>query len=138
MVENTEKFGAELKRLGFREAEILQSGKIPLLVAGALHDVSAGVSELSNLSSGIELLKSGWVVPTIRSAGVRAIGASALRRIADEVGAIAGEAGNFRRAALCGHARGVVHGERGAGHEGSNPIDLPAAENFALTSPGTW
>lgn len=101
MIEDVEEFGAELEVFVFGEAEILERGEVPLLVAGPLDDVAAGVAELPDLRGQNELLKGGRVIPAIGRAGVRAVGASALGGIADEIGTIAREAGDFRSAALC-------------------------------------
>lgn len=134
VIEDVEKLRAELEILVFSETEVFHGGEVPLLVAGPLNDVAAGVAKLADLGAGIEFLERGWVVPAIWGAGVGAVGASAFGGIADEVGTITGETGNFRRAALRGDSRGIVNREGRAGLEGGDAVDLPATEDDSLPS----
>ena len=46
MVEDIKEFGTELDIFGFRDAEILEDGEIPIRIARADADVAAGVAEL--------------------------------------------------------------------------------------------
>ncbi len=92
MVENVKEFSAELNRLALRKAEILQSRKVPLLVAGTLCDVASSVAELSELGVGIEPLEAAGADPAIGCSSARSVvGACALCEVADPVRPIAGK-----------------------------------------------
>src|SRR5579863_54951 len=83
VIENVEEFGAELQVPRFRQFEILQRGKIPLLHAGTGHDIAACIAELPGLSNWIEPLKRSRIEPAIRSSSMRAVRANTRGGIAD-------------------------------------------------------
>src|SRR5579863_3943528 len=83
VIENVEEFGAELQVFRFRQAEILQRGKIPLLHAGSGDDIASGISKLPGLGDWIEPLKRSRIEPAVRSSGMRAVRATARGGIAD-------------------------------------------------------
>ena len=93
LVEDVEELRADLERFGFLDAEVLDGRKIPLGEARALHHVAAFVTEPLRLAVGLKLLESGGVEP-FRG------GARTVVWIPEQVGAVAGEAGNFRGSAL--------------------------------------
>src|SRR5581483_11257085 len=122
VIPDVEKFRAELQILRFREAEVLDRREIPLLESRTLHDVSSGVTELPGIGGGIKPLERRRRNPLIRCARSSV-------RIAHEIGAIAGEAGDFRSSALRGYSCGIVNGERRSAHERGDAVRLPTSEN---------
>src|SRR5690349_7354596 len=108
--------------------ETLDGGKIPLLESGTLRDISPRVPEPAGIRDGIEPLECGGRNPLIGSVrpGVR---------IADEIRAVAREAGDFRSAALRGNSVRIVHGERRTAHEGGDAVDLPVSKKPGLPIP---
>jgi hypothetical protein len=91
VIEDVEESSAELRVSRFREAEILQRGKIPLLHAGTGDDVAPRIAELSDLGGWIEPLNRTRIRPAVRGACMRAVRASARGGIADQVRAAAWE-----------------------------------------------
>ena len=93
MVENIEKFRAELNGFCFTNVEIFHRGKVPLLNPRAIHNISTLISELSGLRDGIQLVECARIEPLVCRVrtGIR---------IANDIGPVTGEAGDFWRAPL--------------------------------------
>src|SRR5271156_4096970 len=125
VIEDVEELRTELQALGFANGNVLEGREVPLLQAGALHDVAAFVAELASLRGGVELLECRGVEPFLRSVWT-------VVRVADHVWTIAGEAGDFRSAALQRDVGVVVNGEWRAGHEGSDAVELPIAKGMLI------
>src|SRR5579883_358167 len=129
MIEDVEEFGAELQIFAFRDAEILQCGKIPVREPWPLDDVTALIAELSGIRHGIKLLESGDVEPL----------ADRMRtavRIADPIRPVAREARNFRRLALERNVIGVIDGEGRSAHVRHDAVHLPVAEGVLIPIAG--
>jgi len=93
LIENVKELRPELKCFGFTETEILDGRKIPLGKSRAFDNIAPFIAKAFRLTIGLKLLEGEGVKPfgcRVR-AGVW---------IADQVGPVAGEAGNFRRATL--------------------------------------
>src|SRR5208282_3116770 len=104
---------------------ILKRREIPLLEPRPLQDVTAFVAELAGLRCGIELLEGCRIEPFLRSPRTAV-------RVAHDIGAIAGEAGDFRSAALERDVIVVINREGRSGHEGSYAVQLPIAKGVLI------
>src|SRR5207302_7733863 len=97
----------------------------------------------SRLRNRIELLESILTDPAVSCSRdedwtIRVGLAGAFCEIADQVGPIARESGNFRRAALQRNASGIVNGERSSTHESRDAVHLPALDQLALPAFGIF
>ncbi|MBM3762972.1 MAG: hypothetical protein FJW36_22325, partial [Acidobacteria bacterium] len=117
LVEGIEGLGAELELEVFGEAELFMEAEVHDVDAGAADDVAAGVAE--GTAAVGRKLNFGWVEPVVF---VAAGGGS--DRVADDVGAVVGSAGNLEGG---GGTIGKVDGGAGGGEvDDSEP---PAADS---------
>src|ERR1700733_5957837 len=91
MVQQIKQFTAELKFFGFRQPNVLEGRGVPVHVSRALDHVPAFVPEDFEPAEGIglELLKSAYVEPFLGGARARVW-------VANQIGAVGGEAGDLR------------------------------------------
>ena len=131
MVKNIEQLTAELKFFGFRQPNVLEGRGIPVHVSRALDHVAAFVPK--DLESAewirLELLKSAYVEPFLRRARTRVW-------VANQIGAVRGKAGDFRRLPLQRNIIRVEYRERAAAHSGHDSVQLPVAKNVTIPASG--
>ena len=119
VVQKIEELSPELEFLRLCNSNVLECRKVPVHVSGALHHVAALVSEHLDLAQRIrrELLEGGLIEPLLWGSRTRVW-------ISDHIGAVRGEAGDFRRASLQRIIRRVENCEGRTGLDSRNVVAL--------------